>query len=169
MNQDFKIYIKAVSGDVTTDLPLMSKAATGWLDEGGEDEDEDDDNFLLTGEDSDDTEADNESDDEDDPDDEGPDEGEVGRLTLQLAMSASVFDEYRNLRDSDDEHALVVTIVYYADQVPVYHHEYTLPSGMYLVQTEGAKRAEPLVLELTGVYEDCIQFATFSEPASTTH
>lgn len=149
MNNNFRITIRSTTDEQEKIHTALSAAIIGWSDDGEEEQDEE---FLLP-KDEDDAEEDDEQEHAEDEDEE---EADVpGRLTLQAQMTADAFADYQLVRQSDE---VSVIVLYVSDTgAPVYQHEYTL-DGMYLVQMTGSASDAPLILELTGLYTDCIQF-----------
>ena len=150
MNNNFRITIRSTTDEQEKIHTALGAAITGWSDDGEEEQDEE---FLLPKDEDDDAEEDDEQEHDEDEDEE---EADVpGRLTLQVQLTADAFADCQLVRQSDE---VAVVIAYVSDAgVPVYQHEYTLDS-MYLVQMDGTASDEPLTLELTGLYTDCIQF-----------
>lgn len=165
-SNNFEIRLVA-SAEGVPDLYLenMSKAAITWVDEPLEEEEDQEDgmSFLVSDEEG----QDDDSDDGEDDDDEEEEATDEGRLIIQLTLSPAIFLEYRQMRDADPEYSITATIVYKDDSgTPIFHHEYECMEGMYLTHESGQKANEqPLVLELHGRYQDCIQFAVFVPPA----
>lgn len=154
-------------------LEHLSKGATTWCDEPlDEDETEDDTMGFLVPDDSDDEKSDpddGEDDGEDDEDDDEDADADEGRLVIQIHLTPEAFVEYRHMRDADPEYSITATIIYKdVTGAPVFFHEYECREGMYLTHESGQKNLDtPLLLELNGTYQDCIQFATFAPPHAT--